>query len=355
MSLTEFEFWPAWPENGLEFLGHCPVCRSDKRSLLYEDLIDRLFGAPGKWSMYLCDECESGYLDPRPNEQTIGIAYTNYITHTPTEFGTATANAKLRTRLRNGYLNSKFGYEMRPASRFGYLAMHLLPPPYRLEWDHFARHLSKPTEGRNRLLDVGCGNGEFLLRAKEQGWDVKGIDLDPIAIAEAKKNGLDVVVGAVEKDQFKPNSFDVVTCQQVIEHVHDVRSFLLSLRTWLHPGGKLWIGTPNISSNLRLKFGKFWHPLHPPQHLQLFNPISLKDILLETGFMNPRLLSRGYNETHCHRISTDLSSTELACDFSKLTLQRKIRTSRANSLWMEIRSWHKPSCGSDMVMIADKT
>src|SRR3546814_17287077 len=92
-------------------------------------------------------------------------------------------------RFRNGYLNTKDVYQMQPASRLGYLAMHLLPPPWRLEWDHYARHLPKPKPGHNKLLDVGCGNGEFLLRARSQGWDVYGIDFDAEALRHANEIG----------------------------------------------------------------------------------------------------------------------------------------------------------------------
>src|SRR5690349_11892335 len=73
----------SWPEDGLEQLGHCPVCGSSARELVHCGLRDRVsFSAPGQWNLFRCAVCGSGYLDPRPNAETIGLAYANYYTHT---------------------------------------------------------------------------------------------------------------------------------------------------------------------------------------------------------------------------------------------------------------------------------
>src|SRR3546814_13027268 len=98
--------------------------------------------------------------------------------------------------------------------------MHLLPPPWRLEWDHYARHLPKPKPGHNKLLDVGCGNGEFLLRARSQGWDVYGIDFDAEALRHDTDANIPVILGEVERGHFVPSIFDAITSPQVTEHVH---------------------------------------------------------------------------------------------------------------------------------------
>ena len=70
-----------WPETGLE-IGSCPLCRNDKRQLLYDRLTDRVTcSAAGVWSLYRC-ACGLVYLDPRPNAETISLAYEgNYYTH----------------------------------------------------------------------------------------------------------------------------------------------------------------------------------------------------------------------------------------------------------------------------------
>lgn len=344
--------WPEWPQDGLEYVGHCPVCGSTQRKVLHENLIDRWFHAPGHWTMQLCGECGSGYIDPRPNQSTIGLAYTNYETHRPTESQPVTSS-RLATRLRNGYLNTKYGYQMQPASRWGYLAMHLLPPPLRLEWDHYARHLPRPQPGCNKLLDVGCGNGEFLARARWQGWNVHGIDQDATALDHARTAGIPVTQGAVEPDKFAENSFDAITSHQVIEHAHDPVAFLQALHTWLKPGGRVWLGTPNIASTLHQEFGADWYDLHPPQHLVMFSPQGLISELSNAGFCKPKLLPRGYLDSHWHAQSLRMRETKNVGDWKTLN-EGNASPPLTTRLRLESWAWLRPEKGSDLVAIAWK-
>ena len=59
--------------------------------------------------------------------------------------------------------------------------------PLRLKLDYYARHLQGTP---SRLLDVGCGNGGFLLRAREMGWKAEGCDPDPQAVQTCRNLGL---------------------------------------------------------------------------------------------------------------------------------------------------------------------
>src|SRR5215213_7048587 len=66
----------------LESVSTCPVCGCDQRTLLYEGLTDVVFNAaPGRWSLFRCAGCESGYLDPRLSPVGLSKAYTSYYTH----------------------------------------------------------------------------------------------------------------------------------------------------------------------------------------------------------------------------------------------------------------------------------
>lgn len=353
MSASIPDDWPEWPQDELEYLGHCPVCRSTQRSVLHENLFDRWFHAPGRWTMQLCANCGSGYIDPRPNQASIGAAYANYETHRPADTQPNTNN-HLATRLRNGYLNTKYGYQMQPASRLGYLAMHLLPPPLRLEWDHYARHLPKPQPGRNKLLDVGCGNGEFLARARWQGWEVHGVDQDETALSHARAAGIPVTHGAIDAALFAPNSFDAITSHQVIEHAHDPIAFLQAAYTWLKPGGRLWLGTPNITSTLHQEFGADWYCLHPPQHLVIFSPQALTTAMSKAGFSKTRLLPRGYLESHIYRQSMQMRETKEIGNWKTFTTEVKQATPLLSQLLLEAHSWLNPSRASDLVAIGQK-
>lgn len=276
-----------WPLGGLERVKACPVCTSTERSLLHDRLTDRVFFcAPGKWSLYECRCCRSAYLDPRPTPETIHIAYGHYFTHADPQGPMATATLsgarRFRRALANGYRNWRYGSRFKPASRLGVLAAWFCPA-WRCVVDSEFRHISRAWPGA-RLLDVGAGNGGFLVQARGVGWEVVGAEPDPTALAVARRAGLDIREGGIERFADEPNSFDVITISHVIEHVHDPRRVLAQASSSLKPGGCLYLDTPNISSFGHTCFGRDWLHLDPPRHLVLFNWASLESLLLDVGF-----------------------------------------------------------------------
>lgn len=95
-----------------------------------------------------------------------------------------------------------------------------------------------------RLLDAGCGSGRTLDELADYG-QVSGLDLSPVAAAAAKRRGhSDVHVGAVEQMPFDDESFDVVTCLDVIEHTPDDQVTLAELLRVTRPGGVLVATVP---------------------------------------------------------------------------------------------------------------
>jgi 2-polyprenyl-3-methyl-5-hydroxy-6-metoxy-1,4-benzoquinol methylase len=256
--------------------------------------------------------------------------------------------------MRNGYLNDKYGFQMQPASRWGHLVMHLLPPPLRLEWDHYARHLPKPKSEKNKLLDVGCGNGEFLSRAKWQGWDAYGIDFDEQALSHARENGISVTHGAVEPEKFKPESFDAITSNQVIEHMHEPIEFLKTLYSWLKPGGILWLGTPNMDSDSHRHFGRDWYCLHPPQHLFIFSAKSLVHSMQATGFTNVKIAPRGYMESHIYKASKKMRESREVGSLPFFNDVSDVRFGVSRQIILETLVWLRPERGSDLVAMGRK-
>lgn len=282
--------WDAsWPTDELEQVPACPVCDGSGRELLHDNLVDNVFFvAPGRWNLYQCTRCHSAYLDPRPNEAGIGKAYGIYYTHVAEnprgdsrKPGTV---RRLKLALTNGYLNSRYGTRRQPASGLGVWLAKVLPVRQQKRDAEF-RYLPKPRPGQ-RLLDIGCGNGDFLINARDAGWSVTGIDTDPKAIAVATRRGLEASVGSVDLFVSESACFDAITLSHVLEHLHEPKRFLQAVHRLLKPGGVVFVDTPNIESRGARHWGRNWRGLETPRHLLLFSQAGLLDMLRAAGFEN---------------------------------------------------------------------
>jgi SAM-dependent methyltransferase len=267
-----------------EAVGACPVCGDGHRRLLHAGLVDRLYGSPGSWQLQQCSRCGAAYLDPRPTSESIATAYEEYYTHEPTPEPASETSAlrELRQAIRNGYLNARYGYALRPAARLGRLVVPLLPGR-RAAADRHVRQLVRPREAA-RVLDVGCGNGEFLLEMRAAGWLAEGLETDARAVARAREHSLDVREGALEDGGYAAGAFDAITLSHVLEHVADPVATLRTCRELVRDDGVLWIATPNLASHGHVRFGRAWRGLEPPRHLVLFTPSALEQALERAGF-----------------------------------------------------------------------
>jgi 2-polyprenyl-3-methyl-5-hydroxy-6-metoxy-1,4-benzoquinol methylase len=275
-----------WPEAGLESVPRCPVCSDDHRSLMHRDLVDPLFDAPGRWNMMSCHACGTAFLDPRPNRDTIHLAYERYYTHNEESAAVQVHGHRWLQSLKKNALDAFYRHRFRDEP---WRAADLLAPLVRLK-PSFARilegemrHLPK-LSGKKRLLDIGCGSGRFLARACDQGWTCVGTEVDPVSVARARERGFTVHQGSVESFAELGEQFDAVTLSHVIEHVHDPLSMLISARRLLRPGGLLWIETPNVSAPGHSLEGSNWVGLHPPFHLMVFSVKGLQSLLEKAGF-----------------------------------------------------------------------
>lgn len=276
-----------WPSSDLETIYACPICGDADRSLLFGGLTDRVFAvADGEWDLYRCAKCGSVYLDPRPTPSSIGRAYGSYFTHAAEDHPVVRRTGLLQNTLHglvNGYQNARYGTKKNPANFLGRGILPLLPP-LRAAADAECRHMPKAPHRNGKLLDVGCGNGGFLLLARGAGWQVEGLDFDAAAVRTARLRGLNVHHGSIDLLIDRSNHYDFITLSHVIEHVHQPQEMLQHLHTLLKPGGVLWLETPNIGSLGAEQFASNWRALEPPRHLALFNSSSLKESLHLAGF-----------------------------------------------------------------------
>jgi SAM-dependent methyltransferase len=266
----------------VESLNACPLCGSPDRTLVFSDLRDTVFGvAPGTWRMHRCQGCATYYLDPRPTRESVLFAYGSYFTHDAVAHDSLVSPRSFVHRLRNDYLAARFGYDLPGAEGLGRLLLQALPARRR-RFDRLIRELPAPKPNA-RLLDVGCGNGEFLARMREVGWVVTGQDLDPRAAATTRSRGIPVHEGPLDPAGFEER-FDVITLCHVLEHVHDPLAILKSCKQLLVPGGKLWLATPNADAVGLKKYRSLWVGLDSPRHLCVFSRQALVAALERAGF-----------------------------------------------------------------------
>jgi SAM-dependent methyltransferase len=129
------------------------------------------------------------------------------------------------------------------------------------------------------LLDIGCGDGSFLLEAQARGWRVAGTELAPTL---ARSRGLEVFESL---DDARPRApYDCVTLWHSLEHVRDPRATLLAARALLAPTGALVVAVPNAGGLQARSFGRHWFHLDVPRHLLHFGERSLVRLLETTGF-----------------------------------------------------------------------
>jgi 2-polyprenyl-3-methyl-5-hydroxy-6-metoxy-1,4-benzoquinol methylase len=232
-------------------------------------------------------------MNPLPLPSEFGKLYADYFTHSPSQAKKALGAHNLLDKMRKAILAAHFGYN------------HLSLKPEARRWDRFVGILpfGKNFAGRfilwleykpgGRLLEVGCGNGEYLKRMKDLGWDVQGVEPDMEAARIARElHGVPVISGKLEEADIPDKSLDAIIMQHVLEHVPNPLTLLRQCFNLLKPGGQLIILTPNLESLGHRLFQESWVHLDPPRHFFLFSPISLEASAKRAGFNIIRVSSK---------------------------------------------------------------
>jgi 2-polyprenyl-3-methyl-5-hydroxy-6-metoxy-1,4-benzoquinol methylase len=138
--------------------------------------------------------------------------------------------------------------------------------------------------GPARLLDVGCATGDWLVAAREAGFEAEGLELSEWSARIARERGFVVHqkrLAALAEEH--PGTYDVITLMGVIEHFERPREETHHLRRLLKPGGRLVLWTGDVDSILSRALGRKWW-YWQGQHIQYFTKASLRRLLLAEGF-----------------------------------------------------------------------
>ena len=163
---------------------------------------------------------------------------------------------------------------------------------------HEINYLLKKEKGK--ILDIGCGEGFVINEFQKQGWDVTGLDFSHDGINRHFPHLKDKVIKddiyksleTLINDKIK---FDVIVCNNVLEHVIDPLSFLGRFKSLCHKDTVIRIQVPNDFSWVQAALKKdgmikndYW--VGPPAHLSYFNNKSFRNVLESFGYEVMHLL-----------------------------------------------------------------
>jgi SAM-dependent methyltransferase len=163
----------------------------------------------------------------------------------------------------------------------------------RLIW-RMIRRINKPSESID-VLDFGMGWGDWLFAARGFGCRVHGLELSPARVEYGKAHGIEMLRG----DDLGSRTFDIINCDQVLEHVEDPRGVLETMARCLSPAGILRVSVPSllpIASRLRSGGGVDWsgqphtreranptEAVTPLEHINTFSGKSLRYLAAACG------------------------------------------------------------------------
>jgi 2-polyprenyl-3-methyl-5-hydroxy-6-metoxy-1,4-benzoquinol methylase len=135
-----------------------------------------------------------------------------------------------------------------------------------------------------KLLDIGCGTGDFAGTMQAAGWEVTGLEPDGGARELAKAQHGIAVFPSDHLYELGANQFDVITMWHVLEHVHRLHESLDQIKRSLKADGLLVVAVPNYQSNDAAHYGENWAAYDVPRHLYHFSPQAMQTLMAKHGF-----------------------------------------------------------------------
>jgi 2-polyprenyl-3-methyl-5-hydroxy-6-metoxy-1,4-benzoquinol methylase len=218
-----------------ERLKKCPLCKSGH--FLNFKAVSDYSVSKEEFLLCQCIDCKLIFTNPRPSKKHIHQYYQSedYISHQNKANNLTNLLYKLA---RNITLRQK------------------------LAW------INEYNQGKQSILDVGCGTGYFLKKAKDNGWKVTGVEPNTTARKIAKNKKIKVLSALRKINPEK--QFDTITLFHVLEHVHNLRKTGKKIIQYLKDDGTIYIAVPNINSKDSILYGDKWAALDVPRHLYHF-------------------------------------------------------------------------------------
>jgi len=227
----------------------CPWCDSDKAQInlwLKDEFLT-------KEDFHICEclNCGLLYTMPRPDKDHIGAYYKSedYYSHKENTKGFV---PKLYERIKKNNLKNKY-------------------------------QLATKGLSVGKMLEIGCGVGDFLHTAEEHGWECIGVEPSEEAKAIATKRTKASILSSEELESLADEQFDLITMWHVLEHVDDLRWEMDQLQRLIKPHGRIVIAVPNYKSYDGQYYKEHWAAYDVPRHLNHFNRTVLTKMFKTKG------------------------------------------------------------------------
>lgn len=226
----------------MEKLEYCPICKSKDFSIYLKTKDYTLTNE--EFILEKCNNCGFIFTNPRPEKNIIGSYYDSpdYISHTNSS---------------HGFINGL--YQL--IKRYSLIKKYQLILNYKKS---------------GKILDIGCGTGDFLNIFKKNKWDTAGIEPNDKARNYAKDNYNLNVFTEEQLKIFAEKSFDVITLWHVLEHLSDLNEKLDTINKLLKNDGILIVAVPNCIAKDAEIYKQFWAAYDVPRHLYHFSPNTIE-------------------------------------------------------------------------------
>lgn len=268
----------------------CPICESAR--------IEYAFISRGN-QINKCKDCDFMFLNPQPSDEVLAYIYSD------------------------GY----FLKEKTPEDEEQVQEMKKATADLYIQ-----QLLSLCGESRGRLLDVGCENGDFLVAARAQGFEVEAIEINEHAAKEANARLKKEYVrcGNIETMELPANRYDICVLFDTLEHTRDPIAVLSKVYNALKLGGLLYVAVPTLDSWSFKLFKNNWTAFKT-EHLQYFDNQTIQYALWKTDFSqimikpNVKNLTLDYINNHFQRFEVPLFTRLISWGVSLLPVFLKRR------------------------------
>lgn len=258
-------------EHQLNNITHCPICNGINNTFWREGIDHNV--SNDLFKIVECNDCGFRFTNPIPTENTIGNYYktSNYISHSGTKKGIIN---KIYHIVRQRAIKSKEQL----------ISLNCI-------------------SNEKKLLDIGCGTGDFLAFCKTKKWQVEGLEPDEDARRIAKEKNQLTLFDLNYLTSIPDDSVDVITMWHVLEHVYNLNDDIKQYKRILKPGGTLIVAVPNCSSYDASYYKEHWAALDLPIHLYHFQPKNIEQLFNNHSMKMSEILPMKYDSYYISMIS----------------------------------------------------